>query len=127
MPIMGQVEANTGRLPSEMSADAGYFSTKVVEEVSTLGVEPFIPPAKVRPKAPLLPAPRGRIPRGLSLIDRMRRKLETQRGKKRYALRMKTVEPVLGQIKQGRGFRQFLLRGLEKVRGDGSSSVQGTT
>ena len=47
----------------------------------------------------------------------MRRKLQTKRGRQRYALRMGTVEPVFGQIKQGRGFRQFLLRGLEKVQG----------
>ena len=45
----------------------------------------------------------------------MRRKLRTKRGRQRYALRMETAEPVFGQIKQGRGFRQFLLRGLEKV------------
>ena len=45
----------------------------------------------------------------------MRRKLQTKRGRQRYALRMATVEPVFGQTKQGRGFRQFLLRGLEKV------------
>ncbi len=46
---------------------------------------------------------------------RMRRKLRTKRGRERYALRMETAEPVFGQIKQGRGFRQFLLWGLEKV------------
>ena len=45
----------------------------------------------------------------------MRRKLRTKRGRARYALRMETVEPVFGQIKQGRGFRQFLLRGLAKA------------
>ncbi len=50
----------------------------------------------------------------------MRRKLQTTRGRQRYALRMQTVEPVFGQIKQGRGFRQFLLRGLEKVGGEWS-------
>ena len=50
----------------------------------------------------------------------MRRKLQTKRGRKRYALRMQTVEPVFGQIKQGRGFRQFLLRGLHKVQGEWS-------
>ena len=61
------------------------------------------------------PAPRGRIPKGLSRRDRIRRKLRTKRRRERYALRMETVEPVFGQIKQGRGFRQFLLRGLEKV------------
>ena len=45
----------------------------------------------------------------------MRRKLRTKRGRQRYAPRMETVEPVFGQIKQGRGFRQFPLRTLEKV------------
>ena len=50
----------------------------------------------------------------------MRRKLRTRRGGQRYALRMHTVEPVFGQIKQGRGFRQFLLLGLEKVQGEWS-------
>ena len=50
----------------------------------------------------------------------MRRKLQTKRRRQRYALRMQTVEPVFGQIKQGRGFRQFLLRGLEKVSGEWS-------
>ena len=48
----------------------------------------------------------------------MRRKLQTKRGRKRYALRMATVEPVFGQIEESRGFRQFLLRGLEKVQGE---------
>ena len=45
----------------------------------------------------------------------MRRKLRSRRGQLRYAIRKETVEPVFVQIKQGRGFRQFLLRGLEKV------------
>ena len=59
--------------------------------------------------------PRGRIPANLSARDRMRRKLRTKRGRQRYGLRKQTVEPVFGQIKQGRGLRQFLLRSLEKV------------
>ena len=45
----------------------------------------------------------------------MRRKLRAKRGRESYTLRMETVEPVFGQIEQGRGFRQFLLRGLAKV------------
>ena len=48
----------------------------------------------------------------------MRRKLLTKKGRERYALRMATVEPVFGQIKQGRGFRQLLLRSLDKVNGE---------
>ena len=50
----------------------------------------------------------------------MRRKFQTRLGRQRYALRMETVEPVFGQIEQGRGFRQFLLRGLQKVNGEWS-------
>jgi hypothetical protein len=48
----------------------------------------------------------------------MKRKLETKVGAAVYALRKTIVESVFGQIKQVRGFRQFLLRGLEKVRGE---------
>jgi hypothetical protein len=50
----------------------------------------------------------------------MRRKLKTKAGKAVYARRKAIVEPVFGQIKQARGFRQFLLRGIEKVRGEWS-------
>ena len=106
---------NAGIVPTEVSADAGYYSAKAVEELYALGVDPFIAPEKTRHGTRPEPAPRGRIPNGLSVRDRMRRKLRTKRGRQRYALRMETVEPVFGQIKQGRGFRQFLLRGLEKV------------
>ena len=53
-------------------------------------------------------------------MDRMRRKLKTKVGKAVYAARKAIVEPVFGQIKQARGFRQFLLRGIEKVRGEWS-------
>jgi len=118
VPMTREVEANVGRLPEQVSADAGFFSTKAVRELMATGVEPFIPPDKVRHGVSLPPAPRGRIPKSLPVIERMRRKLRTRRGKKLYALRMETVEPVLGQIKQARGFRQFLLRGLWKVRGE---------
>ena len=106
---------NVGTVPKEVSADAGYYSAKEVDELCALGVDPFVAPEKTRHGWVPPPAPRGRIPKGLSARDRMRRKLRTKRGRERYALRMETVEPVFGQIKQGRGFRQFLLRGLAKV------------
>ena len=112
--------SNVGTVPKEVSADAGYYSAKAVEELCILGVDPFIAPEKTRHGWVPPPAPRGRIPRDLSPRDRMRRKLQTKRGRQRYALRMETVEPVFGQIKQCRGFRQFLLRGLEKVNGEWS-------
>ena len=112
--------SNLGTVPKEVSADAGYYSAKAVEELCALGVDPFVAPEKTRHGWVPPPAPRGRIPRDLSPRDRMRRKLQTKRGRQRYALRMETVEPVFGQIKQCRGFRQFLLRGLEKVKGEWS-------
>ena len=118
LPMMEKTRANLGELPREVSADAGYFSSAVIQELCALGVEPFIPPDKLRHSVHQRPSPRGRIPRALSIADRMRRKLMTKRGRERYALRMKTAEPVYGQIKQGRGFRGFLLRGSKEVRGE---------
>ena len=112
--------ANVGVVPREVSADAGYYSAMAVADLQALGTDPFVAPEKTRHGRQPPSAPRGRIPKGLSPRDRMRRKLQTKRGRQRYALRMATVEPVFGQIKQGRGFRQFLLRGLEKVQGEWS-------
>ena len=113
--MIEETVSNTGAVPKEVSADAGYYSAKAVDGLYGLGVDPFVAPEKTRHGTRPEPAPRGRIPKGLSARDRMRRKLRTKRGRERYALRMETVEPVFGQIKQGRGFRQFLLRGLAKV------------
>ena len=111
---------NVGAVPREVSADAGYYSAKAVDELYALGVDPFVAPEQTCHGRVVPPAPRGRIPSHLSPRDRMRRKLQTKRGRQRYALRMETVEPVFGQIKQGRGFRQFLMRGLEKVNSEWS-------
>ena len=85
---------------------------------SSMGIDVYIPPGKVRHSRNLPAAPRGRIPKDLSATDRMRRKLLTKKGRRCYGLRKQVVEPVFGQIKQGRGFRQFLLRGMEKVNAE---------
>ena len=118
--MMQETIDNVGAVPREVSADAGYYSAKAVDDLQALGVDPYVAPEQTRHGRVVPPAPRGRIPRHLSPRDRMRRKLQTKRGRQRYALRMETVEPVFGQIKAGRGFRQFLLRGLEKVNGEWS-------
>ena len=117
-PMMQQVKENTGALPREMSADAGYFSSDEVTKLTTTGIDVYIPPDKMRHTHKMPAAPRGRIPQSLSIANRMRRKLRTKRGKKRYGLRKELPEPVFGQIKQVRGFRQFLLRGKEKVHNE---------
>jgi len=117
-PMMVVVEANTGSFPLQMSADAGYFSSDAVVNLTNMGIDVYMPPGKTRHGTIVPPAPRGRIPKILSIPDRMRRKLRTKKGQTCYALRKELPEPVFGQIKQARGFRQFLLRGLDKVSGE---------
>ena len=118
VPMMEQVKENTGELPREMSADAGYFSSDAVKDLSAEGIDVYMPPDRMHHAYKMAAAPRGRIPKGLSIVDRMRRKLRTKQGRKRYGLRKELPEPVFGQIKQVRGFRQFLLRGKQKVQGE---------
>ena len=114
-PMMEIVKSNTGQLPCQMSADAGYFSSDAVSNLTALGMDVYMPPDKIGHRFTLPPAPRGPIPQCLSLADRMRRKLRTKKGKVCYGLRKELPEPVFGQIKQVRGFDHFLLRGLENV------------
>jgi len=117
-PMMEVVKVNTGKLPRQMSADAGYFSSDAVKNLTTQGIDVYMPPDKMGHRLTMPPSPRGRIPKSLSIVDRMRRKLRTKKGKERYGLRKELPEPVFGQIKQARGFRQFLLRGNDKVSGE---------
>jgi transposase len=114
-PMMEVVKVNTGQLPRQMSADAGYFSSNAVQNLTALGIDVYMPPDKTGRRFTIPPAPRGRIPKSLSTVDRMRRKLRTKKWRECYGLRKKLPEPVFGQIKQARGFRQFLLRGSDKV------------
>lgn len=112
-----QIQANTGRYPQELSADAGYYSQSNLEFLSGKGIEAFIPPEKIRHREwRAQKALRGRLPRDASAKYLMRRKLRTKRGRERYKLRQTSVEPVFGYLKEVFGLRQFLLRGQEKVR-----------
>ena len=117
-PLLQQAIANTDQVPTIVSLDAGYFSEDNVHALTAWGCTPLIPPDRQQHERTRPAAPRGRIPTGLSVADRMRRTLRTKRGRRLYAKRKVTVEPVFGQIKQGRGFRQFLLRGHHQVRGE---------
>jgi len=119
-PLVEEIVAVNGEAPAEVSADAGFFSSNNVEWLRERGIDAYISPDKQKHNDQREGAPRGRIPKNLSVIDRMRRKLKTKPGRQKYRLRKQTVEPVFGQIKQARGFRQFLLRGLKKVKGEWS-------
>ena len=117
-PMMEAVKTNTGQLPRQISADAGYFSSDAVKNLTDLGIDVYMPPGRMGHRANLAPAPKGRIPQSLGVADRMRRKLRTKKGRQCYGLRKELPEPVFGQIKQARGFGQFLLRGEVKVSGE---------
>jgi len=117
-PMMDVIKLNTGQLPRQLSADAGYYSGNAVSNLTALGIDVYMPPGRMGHRTTLAPAPRGRIPKSLSVADRMRRKLRTKKGRECYGLRKELPEPVFGQIKQARGFGQFLLRGEIKVSGE---------
>jgi len=123
-PMLDKIES----LPTELGeaetllADTGYFSAGNVEACEKAGIEPLIamgrqphhPPLHERFEAPP-PAPENPTP-----VEAMAHRLKTPEGRDLYALRKQTPEPVFGIIKSVLGFRQFSLRGLEKVRGEWS-------
>lgn len=119
IPMIDQVAVNCGKMPHHTSADAGYFSEANVEWALNQGIDPHIATGRRKHDEPA-PAVRGRPPRNLTLKQMMARKLATKRGAAVYSRRKVIAEPPFGQIKQARGFRHFLLRGLAKVRGEWS-------
>jgi transposase len=117
VPMVEQVIENCGGVPAFMTADAGYFSEENIIRAAELGVDAYIPAR--RDKHGQAPPPvRGRPPEGMTLKDWMKRRLATKKGRARYARRKAVAEPPFGQIKHARGFRQLLLRGLDKARGE---------
>lgn len=117
-PMATAIAKNTGQAPQRLSADAGYFSEDAVKALVAIEIDPYIAAEKVKHGQPIARAPRGRIPAGLSVKERMRRKLRTKAGRAVYKMRQAIVEPVFGQIKEARRFLRFLLRGQGKVRGE---------
>jgi transposase len=113
-PVIESIKANLKTTPEAVLADAGYWSEENVRMLTSKKIEAFIATAKQR-HGDVEAAPRGRPPKNLTVRERMSRKLRTQRGRKIYSRRKVLAEPVIGQIKQARGFRQFLRRGLQNV------------
>lgn len=104
--------------PETLAADTGYYSEHNVNLCANAGIEPLIA-VKREGHHPHFserfsePEP---LAENASPVEKMKHKLKTKAGKAIYAKRKQTVEPVFGIIKSVMGFRQFLLRGLEKVR-----------
>ena len=109
--LVDGIKNNLGRKPKEASADAGYCSEANLGALADRGIGAYI--ATGRAKHPA----QAERKRGGPLTQAMRHKLK-RAGRSRYRLRKQVVEPVFGQIKQARGFRQFLLRGIDKVKAE---------
>jgi transposase len=123
-PMLGKIDA----LPKELGeaetllADTGYFSAGNVAACEAAGIEPLIAMGRQPHHPPLAerfadtpPAPENPTP-----VEAMAHRLKTPEGRNLYALRKQTPEPVFGIIKSVLGFRQFLVRGLDKVRAEWS-------
>jgi transposase len=120
--------AKTNALPEalgkakNMLADAGYFSEANVAACAAAGIEPLIALGREGHHPSLSERFTGAppAPQNPTLVEAMAHRLQTPEGKALYAKRKCTPEPVFGVIKSALGFRQFLLRGLENVRGEWS-------
>lgn len=117
-PMVKQIKANTGRQAQEFSADAGYCSEGNLAVLARHHIDGYIATGRQR-HSEASAAGRRRVAAG-TRVAAMRTKLARAGRRSRYRLRKTLPEPVFGQIKQGRGFRQFLLRGLAKVQGEWS-------
>ena len=118
--------AELGALPERLGevetllADSGYFSEANVQACAAAGIDPLIAMGRQPHHPPLAErfAPDPPSPDEPTPLEAMAHRLRTREGKKLYALRKHPPEPVFGIIKSVLGFRQFLLRGLDKVRGE---------
>jgi transposase len=109
--MMKKVEQNVGELPRRLAADKDYFSERDIGALEKSGVTCYIPPTKTAKG-------KRRTRSGVTISEQMRQKLSHSTGKCFYSLRKMVVEPVFGQIKERQRFRQFLLRGIDKVAGE---------
>jgi transposase len=121
-----------------MTADTGYYSKEAAEEVEKEGFDPYMATGRQKHNQPSEPTAAAEAAKVASAAaeqsdssgqkkkqtaeqqakEKMAQKVKTEKGRELYARRKVIVEPVFGQIKETRGFRQFSLRGLEKVNGE---------
>jgi len=117
VPRLKEVSVQMGIPPRQATADNGYFSESNVTDAQLQGIDLLVVPDRQK-HGEIRPATTGPPQPDASVAERMRHKLRTAEGQAVYKLRKAVVEPVFGQIKEGRGFRRFLLRGLGKVQAE---------
>jgi transposase len=124
VPMLQQVKIVTGSQPQQVTADSGYFSEAQVTDRRLEGIDLWVAPDRQKhgEQGPVATGPPVASPPGLSPTpspaQAMRHKLRTPQGQDIYKMRKAVVEPVFGQIKEQRGFRKFLLRGLVSVQAE---------
>ena len=118
VPMLAAVENQSGQMPTQLLADSGYCSERNLEHLEQKPVDVYIATGSQKHGHQPERCKPGPLPPGATRVDRMRRKIQTKTGAAVYAARKSIVEPVFGQIKRARGFTQFLLRGINKVRGE---------
>ncbi len=123
-PTLDSIPEEAGK-PEAVIADSGYYSENNVKECEQREVDPYIAAGRTPHQVPLderLRDLRGDepppLPPGATVIEKMKHKLRTVKGRATYRLRKMTVEPVFGIIKEVLGFRRFHLRGLQKASGE---------
>ena len=116
-PMLERIASHAGARPDVMTLDAGYWSEDNAKTCADQGIDAYIATGRL-PHGKPPPPRRGPLPKDADEKTRMARKLRSKQGSAIYAQRKAIVEPVNGQIKEVRGLRRFLLRGLEKVDGE---------
>ncbi len=121
VPMLALTISNCGVTPTVLTADAGYWQPEIPVTPAKDSTDIFVSTRRRKhgPEDPTENEPAPAQPKETPR-EQMRAKLETAEGKATYARRKAIVEPVFGQIKEVRGFRRFLLRGLEKAQGEWS-------
>jgi len=117
-PMLKRIKADTGRQAKELSADAGYCSEDNLKQLNRHHIRGYVATGRQRHGQPTATGERARKPG--SRVQAMATRLKRGGYRSRYRLRKQIVEPVFGQIKHARGFRQCLLRGIENVAGEWS-------
>ena len=131
VPMTDAIQTNLGRKPGQLSADSGYCSNANIEALETRGIDGYIAPGRTKDAVAGTAEASGTVPPAdagaaasaepasvPSRVEAMREKIKAGGHRSPYRLRKQLPEPVFGQIKQARGFRQFLLRGVDKVRAE---------
>jgi len=132
VPMTDAIEANLGRKPEQLSADSGYCSEANLEALESRKIDGYV--ATGRAKHAVAGACEDEVAAiaanataatisqekvdAPTRVEAMRKKIKSGGHDSPYRLRKQLPEPVFGQIKQARGFRQFLMRGIEKVRAE---------